>query len=169
MNFDLASAEVAFCNVYYQCLRDIDKRTGLTSVSFPAIATDSDGIEPWTAIHATIKAVVQFDEDTAASPGDLRTISFVNLSLSVADTMTVVYRQVLQNESDATTPTSETTSQVQLREPANLNDQSNDQSDWYAISGILKHQKRRGKDWYLVSWQGLYLVLFARANWASRL
>jgi hypothetical protein len=105
-------------------------------------------------IHAAIKAVVKFDEDTAAAPGDLRTVCFVNLSLSVADTMTVVYRQVLQNEPDVTTPTSENTTQVQLQNPANLNDLSNNQSDWYAISGILNHQKRKGKDWYLVSWQG---------------
>jgi hypothetical protein len=68
--------------------------------------------------------------------------------------MTVVYRQVLQNEPDVTTPTNKTTIQVQSQNLANSNDPSNDQSDWYAILGILKHQKLKGKDWYLVSWQG---------------
>ena len=153
-NIDVTSAEVALGDVYYQCLRNTDSRAGLTSISFPAIATETSGIEPWTALHAAVKAVAQFDEHTAASPGDLRCICFVNLTLSIADAMTVVCRQVFQNQPEPTIATDEVTPQVQSQKSTNIDDQTSKQSEWYAISGILKHQKRKGKDWYLVSWQG---------------
>jgi hypothetical protein len=47
--------------------------------------------------HAAAKAIVAFDKDTSASPGTLRSITFFTLTLSVADVLHVVFRQVLQD------------------------------------------------------------------------
>jgi hypothetical protein len=64
-----------------------------------------DQFDPWTATHAAAKAVVAFDKDTSARPGTLRTVTFFTLILSVADILHVVFRQVLQDNTQVQTET----------------------------------------------------------------
>jgi hypothetical protein len=72
------------------------------------------------------------------------------LTLSVADVLHVVFRQVLQDtqvqiethaQQEAQQPNSQTTQQ----EPSG--------TQWHPIKSIQRHQKRKGKDWYLVQWE----------------
>jgi hypothetical protein len=73
------------------------------------------------------------------------------LTLSVADVLHVVFRQVLQDntqvqiEMHAQQEAQQTNSQTTQQEPSG--------TQWHPIKSILRHQKRKGKDWYLVHWE----------------
>jgi hypothetical protein len=94
---------------------------------------------------------VSFDENLAAAPGALRNITFVKLTLSALDVMNVVFRQVLQ---DGVPATLQPTLDAATAEPEIEAQPQQQQSEWFPIKSILSHQKRKGKDWYLVQCDG---------------
>jgi hypothetical protein len=148
---DALLAETTLTTAYYNCLLEVDKQRDIQSVALPILGVSANHFDIWTAAHAAAKAVVSFDENSAAAPGALRNITFVNLTLTALDAMNVVFRKVLQDGApaalqpipDAATAEPETEAQPQQQ-----------QSEWFPIKSILSHQERKGKDWYLVQWDG---------------
>jgi hypothetical protein len=149
---DALLAEITLTTTYYNCSMEADKQRDIQSITLPVLGVSANRFVIWTAAHAAAKAVVSFDENSAAAPGALRGIIFVNLTLSALDVMNVVFRQVLQDGApamlqpnlDAATAEPETEAQPQQKQ----------QAEWFPIKSILSHQKRKGKDWYLVQWDG---------------
>jgi hypothetical protein len=81
---------------------EADKQQDIQNITLPILGVSANRFDIWTAAHAAAKAVVSFDENSAAAPGALRNITFVNLTLSALDVMNVVFRQVLQDGAPAT-------------------------------------------------------------------
>jgi O-acetyl-ADP-ribose deacetylase (regulator of RNase III) len=148
---DALLAETTLTTAYYNCLMEADKQQDIQSITLPILGVSANRFDIWTAAHAAAKAVVSFDENSAAAPGALRNITFVNLTLSALDVMNVVFRQVLQDGAHATL---QPTLDAATAEPEIEAQPQQQQSEWFPIKSILSHQKRKGKDWYLVQWDG---------------
>jgi hypothetical protein len=67
------------------------------------------------------------------------------------DVTNVVFRQVLQDGAPATL---QPIPDAATAEPETEAQPQQQQSEWFPIKSILSHQKRKGKDWYLVQWEG---------------
>jgi hypothetical protein len=72
---------------------------------YQSISTGKFGVDEWTMAHTAAKAVLQFDADIATTPGSLRVIKFVTLSLTTADVLVAVFRQLLENDDTVATDT----------------------------------------------------------------
>jgi O-acetyl-ADP-ribose deacetylase (regulator of RNase III)/transposase InsO family protein len=127
---------------FYTCLTNTDLRKDATTLALPAISTGKLGVDEWTMAHAAAKAVLKFDTDTASSPGSLRVIKFVSLSLTTADVLVAVFKQLLQNDNTVATDTS-----VSPPEPDKKT------TEWHTIDRILRHRKFKGRTQYLVKWE----------------
>jgi O-acetyl-ADP-ribose deacetylase (regulator of RNase III) len=149
---DALLAETTLTTAYYNCLMEADKQRDIQSIALPILGVSANRFDIWTAAHAAAKAVVSFDENSAAAPGALRNITFVNLTLSALDVMNVVFRQVLQDGAPATLQPAPATFEPEPEIEAQQQQQQ--LSEWFPIKSILSHQKRKGKDWYLVQWDG---------------
>lgn len=147
-DFDALRAENELCNTYYRCLKAIDSKPDIESVAIPLIVC-TDVLEPWSASHNAIKALVKFDQETYQTPGNLKRVVFVNLSLATVDVLTTVCRKILESP---VVSLDQTASQQQSQETTDNTTTANDE-DWYPISEILKGQKRKGKMYYLVRWE----------------
>jgi hypothetical protein len=144
-------AETTLNHTFYNCLCEADKHRDFQTLALLMLVIRQDQFDPWTAAHAAAKTIIAFDNDTAYKPGTLRSITFFTLTLSVADVLHVVFRQVLQDNTQVQIET-----HVQ-REAQQLNSQTTQQepsdTQWYPIKCILKRHKRKGKYWYLVHWE----------------
>jgi len=156
---------------FYNCLRLVDQSSTFSSIAFPAISAGIYGMDSWTVAHAAAKAVKQFDVDTQQAPGSLRHIEFIMLSLTLADTVSAVCREVLPDAqgishdvtsaADVTadnTPPGATNGPSQTTEP-----EAERSEEWYTIDRLLRHKRQRGKDWYLVKW-----VDYETPSWIER-
>jgi O-acetyl-ADP-ribose deacetylase (regulator of RNase III) len=126
----------------YTCFAHTDAKPDVTSMALPAISTGKFGVDDWTMAHAAAKAVLQFDADTATKPGSLRVIKFVSLSLTTADVLVAVFRQVLKKEDTVATDTDVPMPPV-----------DNNANEWHTIDRILRHRKHKGRMQYLVKWE----------------
>ena len=61
----------------------------------------------------------------------------------------VVFRQVLQDNTQVQVETQVKQQEVQPK----LQATQEPEVQWHPVKTILRHQKRKGKDWYLVQWQ----------------
>ena len=175
----LASTAVYDC--FAACLQTADHIDGVTSIAIPAISAGIFGMNAWDVSHEAIKALLDFDRNSANSKGDLVKIEFVCLDLSVADTMNTVFRQGLPPPSTTvsdlcegedvdepigddypavenipTTPApeievSDPPSDIVTGENVTPTDANTD-NVWYEVKRILKTKRQRGKDLYLVEW-----------------
>lgn len=145
---------------FYNCFTVADKSGNFESLACPAISSGIFGMEKWTVAHEAAKALKQFDIDTLQDPGSIRKIEFVVLSMDFADIISTVFRQTILpalTTNQLVSPTNDLlTSQVDtnadnLGNPAVPTTGKND--EWLAIEEILRHQKRRSKDFYLVKWK----------------
>jgi O-acetyl-ADP-ribose deacetylase (regulator of RNase III) len=102
---DALLAETTLNHAFYNCLSEADRHRDVQSVAIPLLGVRPDQFDPWTATHSAAKAVVASDKDTAATPGTLRTIAFFRLTLTVADILHVVFRLVLQGNTEVQTET----------------------------------------------------------------
>jgi hypothetical protein len=103
------------------------------------------------------KAVCKFDEQTQTSSSQMKCIQFVNLCITDADVLCVVLRQALSQVQQETTE--ETPDELsQAPETANADDAEapvpTQASQWMPIKGLLKHRRQKGKDFFLVAWEG---------------
>jgi hypothetical protein len=128
--------------IFYTCFTHIGARQDVTSLAVPAISTGKLGVDEWTMAHAIAKSILQFDAGTATTPESLRVIKFVTLSLTTADVLVAVFRQLLKNEDTVTTDTNVS--------PPPVNNNSN---EWHTIDRILRHQKHKGRMQCLVKWE----------------
>jgi hypothetical protein len=145
-------AETTLNRTFYNCLCEADKHRDFQTLAIPMLGVRQDQFDPWTAAHAAAKANIAFDNDTVHKPGTLRSITFSTLTLSVVDILNVVFRQVLQ---DNTQVQMETHVQQETQQPnSQTTQQEASGTQWYPTKCILKHQKRKNKHWYLVHWEG---------------
>ena len=143
---------------YYNCLKLADGTPGLHSIAFPAISAGFFGMNQWTVAHAAARAVKQFESDTASSPGELLRVELINLTLSMADVMSVVFREVFPVKT-AINDQQQVIDQSQVTTPPVDEIQGDSQSqpaaadDWYEIERLLRHKRTKGVDYYLVKWK----------------
>ena len=107
----------------------------------------------WEIAHTTAKVAKQFI-DSSTHPS-LREIEFVTANHLLADTLTVIFAQTLQQtHSDATdiVGTHDSATTTQTTQPAQTQTGTRDSSSWYQVSNVLRRQKRNGKDMFLVEW-----------------
>ena len=105
------------------------------------------------------------------TPGSLQHIEFIMLSLTLADTVSAVCREVLPNAqviSQDATPAADVTADNTLPGASDASNQAAepkaDRTDeWYTIDRLLRHKRQRGKDWYLVKW-----VDYETPSWIER-
>jgi O-acetyl-ADP-ribose deacetylase (regulator of RNase III) len=156
---------------FYNCLNMIDQSPNFASIVFPAISAGIYGMDGWTVSHAAAKALKQFDADTRQAPGSLRQVEFIMLSLTLADTMSAVCREVLPDvqviNQDAT-PAADNAADVaapsEVCEPCQAAEPEAERTDeWFTIDRLLRHRRQRGKDWYLVKW-----VDYETPSWIER-
>jgi hypothetical protein len=87
----------------------------------------------------------------------VKVVQFVNLCITDADVLCVVLRQLmLQEQQDVVLAPPDATSQVPQ---STKNDQSQRASDsqvstWMPIKDILGRRRKKGKDYFLVAWDG---------------
>ena len=116
--------------------------------------------------------------------GRLRRVTFVTLSLTLADVLSTVLRTVVgsntrENETDFQTaskpcdPLVDPPNSTQISQQPNSTPQTEQtidpksnpvvDSQWFAIERILKRQLRKGKPWFLVKWQD-----YDETSWVPR-
>jgi len=88
-------AQTAVYDCFSACLQAADHMEGVTSIAMPAISAGIFGMDAWSVSREAFKALLDFDKNTAGSKGDLNSVEFVCLDLSVADVLNVVFRQGL--------------------------------------------------------------------------
>jgi O-acetyl-ADP-ribose deacetylase (regulator of RNase III) len=74
---DALVAETTLTTAYYNCLLEADKQRDIQSIALPILGVSANHFDIWTAAHAAAKAVVSFDENSAAAPGALRNITLL--------------------------------------------------------------------------------------------
>jgi hypothetical protein len=88
-------AQTAVFDCFSTCLQTADHVTDVRSIAIPAISAGLFGMDAWSVSHAAVQALLAFDAKTVSSAGDMVTVEFVCLDLSIADAMSVVFRQEL--------------------------------------------------------------------------
>jgi len=161
------------------CLQTADHMTDIHSIAIPAISVGNFGMDPWSVSHEAAKALVNFDAVSASSGGDLQEIEFVCLDLAIADILNVVFRQEfatpISGSTNAAEPDVNDTLTADERPtvidtqpapvvadalidpavvlPPDSNPTSvGDANEWHDIKQIVSHQRRQGRDYYLVDW-----------------
>jgi hypothetical protein len=123
-------------------LCEADKHRDFQTLAIPVLGIRQDQFDPWTASHAAAKAIVAFDKDTAASPGTLRIITFFTLTLSVADILHVVFRQVLQDDTQVQTKTH---AEQQQEVQPNLQATQQQEVQWHPIKTIYGIRREKAE------------------------
>jgi hypothetical protein len=52
-------------HTFYNCFCEADKHGDLQTLAIPMLEYAKNQFDPWTAAHATAKAIIAFDNDTA--------------------------------------------------------------------------------------------------------
>ena len=78
---------------YYNCLKLADVTHGCSSIALPALSAGFFGAHQWEIALAAANAIKRFDVDTASAPGKLLRVELANLTLTMADVMSVVFRK----------------------------------------------------------------------------
>jgi O-acetyl-ADP-ribose deacetylase (regulator of RNase III)/transposase InsO family protein len=154
---DYVDIESTLIDTICKCLSYVDKMTDVSTVTIAPIAKQSVGMDQWTLSHAMAKAICKFDEQTHGNEGQLKVVQFVNLCITDADVLCVVLKQLLlQDQQEASTTPSESSDQAEQPEVTNESrpDTSSQDSVWYPIKKILGRKRQRGKDLFLVHWEG---------------
>ena len=168
------------CNSFYNSLVLAENTPDVTAIALPAISGGVFGVDRWSVAQAAADAINRFDADTGDLPGSLKRIYFVNLTLSVADTMSAVFRELLQvpqvdadqsgrSEDTLVEPPSTDGSQATdgVRQSDGASPDTADTltnapqvpimpgpSSWYPIEAIINHRQKGRRMEYLVKWQG---------------
>jgi len=110
--------------------------------------------------------------ETSQSPGHLRQIVLVNLTLTLADVMSVFFRELFPvntitpsttdalntyvvDSHDSILPATETSNIADITPPDNVPPAITTKApdEWYAVECLLKHKRQKGRDFFLVKWQ----------------
>jgi len=145
-------AQSKLVETYYNCLKLADETSDFPILTLPAIAASFFGLKHCSLSHAVTCAVKRFVSDTARLPGQLRCIILVNLTLTLADIMSVVFEKCPVT---VTAPPDVSNAEVA---PPQVDIQPADTTkatdEWLAVeSCLLKHKSQKGLDFYIVKWQ----------------
>jgi O-acetyl-ADP-ribose deacetylase (regulator of RNase III) len=139
---------------YFNCLKLADETAGSNVLTMPAIGANFFGVNQWPLAHAVASAIKQFVNDTTHAPGHLKRVVLVNLTLSLADIMSVVFRELFPVD---TVPPLVTDTLEQVATPSHDNtaqaDMSNETGEWFEIDCLLKRKRQKGRDLFLVKWK----------------
>jgi hypothetical protein len=151
---DYRVTETELIETIYQCLLTVDQMSDVSKIIIAPIAIQSVGMDQWTLSHAMFKVICKFDEQTLDSSGKLKAVQFVNLSITDADILCVVLRQLLLQEHQETVAPPDTFSQVPQETEAEKLQQAppSQESSWIPIKGIMGITRK--KDLFLVAWEG---------------
>jgi O-acetyl-ADP-ribose deacetylase (regulator of RNase III) len=164
-------AQVHCKECYTACLRHANRMPGVKSVAVPAISAGLFGMDPWTVAHAAAQAISDFDND--AAPKEIILIELVCIDLTTADVVKTVFRQILTtpgvtpgrevspnrspipvDTEDPDRPTESAESDPnELVEPVEGVSTESSADIWYAVKRLVRHQRKKGKDLYLVEWE----------------
>jgi O-acetyl-ADP-ribose deacetylase (regulator of RNase III) len=156
-SYDHINTEAELISAILQCLLTVDTMSDISTIVIAPIATQSVGMDQWTLSHAMVKALCKFDEQTCDNPGQVKVVQFVNLCITNADVLCVVLRQLmLQEQQEVVLAPPEATSQVPQSTENNQSQRASGSqvSTWVPIKDILGHRRRKGKDYFLVAWDG---------------
>ena len=141
--------------IYHNCFNQaVTSATKSLAFSFP-LTEDYVGTDLWDISHTFARAIQQFlDSDQGPH---LESIEFVTPNQQVADTLVVVLSNTLHSpvppDAPEQTPDSpKNPDQTTNDSPPLPSVPTRDPTQWYQISGILKRQKRNGRDMFLVQW-----------------
>jgi len=157
-----AQQQLELC--YFRCLKTANELPNIHAICIPPLGAKFFGFDAWTIAHCAAKAVRQFISETHVTSRQLKHIEFINLTLSMADITSVVFREVFQtiNRHQDTNETACKSTEMTLDAtgPSPTTDMSATQTTqplqtdevWYPIDKVLKHKRVRSKDFYLVKW-----------------
>lgn len=162
-------------DAFLACLRCADMTSDVQSIALPALCTGLFGMDVWTVSHAAVQALIDFDCSVSQVAGGLNTIEFVCLDMTTADIMNTVFRQVInvpildatltqQTDNDIVSLLQSTDSPIPDGQISDNNDSPDatepapapaptfqtSNGEWHAIKGIIRRQRRKGKELYLV-------------------
>jgi hypothetical protein len=124
---------------------EIADRSEIKCIGIPFPDLQGITLDRWSVCQNLAQAIVEFDQKSMQTPGQLEVIEFVCLALCVADCLSVVTKQVFpdqQQESDQATEPQHDDQQVnsQHNAPAGAEAQADQPNDtvWYPVDKLLK-------------------------------
>jgi O-acetyl-ADP-ribose deacetylase (regulator of RNase III) len=133
----------------YNCLVGT-KALGMKSLTLPAVTHKDKSLGPWETAQAMVDAVCQFDVEMKERSNDerhLTSIEFINLTLDIADVTSFVFRGIFK------VANIQRDGEIEDKPEGDIDAQPRLTGDWFDITGLLKHRRKRGKDEYLVQWK----------------
>jgi O-acetyl-ADP-ribose deacetylase (regulator of RNase III) len=89
------TAQEQLTQCYYNCIKEAD-RLGQSSICIPALGTGVNTFDVWTIAHCAARAMRKYIDARTDKSGYLRSVEFINLTLSLADIMSCVFREVFR-------------------------------------------------------------------------
>ena len=157
---DQIAAQKLLEQCYFNCLHLADSMTDMTTIGIPAIGAGFFGFDSWTIAHSAAKATRRYITELQTAR-TLKRVEFICLTLSMADKMSIIFREVLEDKTtddkmdDKITPVVQQTSRATETATAETSEGGQTQptqDEWQAIDYILRHKRVRSKDLYLVRW-----------------
>jgi hypothetical protein len=134
-------------------LKAADRLADMQTVVLCVIRPTAIRLDEWTTVHAITKAICKFDDDTSTHQGSLKQVQCVTLTLSIADIVSAVLKQMLLKEvinncnNQLQGQTSKRLNGLTRRSrlARNLNRQVKKELQRYAVKRLIKKGERNGK------------------------
>jgi hypothetical protein len=133
---------------YLRCLEHAEQK-GLSSIAITAMPSEEEApTDAWALAQAAAEALKEFTQ-THGKP-TLSSVEFVKGAMVVADIFATVFNKILGSKGEGP-QVEETRGDTELTpvEPA----PNKPTTEWHEIDCVLKRQKKKGGDMFLVRWK----------------
>jgi len=79
---------------YFRCLKTANELQDTRGICIPPLGANFWGFDTWTISQCTAKAARHFIDETSPTTRKMKHVEFINLTLSMADIMSIVFREV---------------------------------------------------------------------------
>jgi hypothetical protein len=156
-----------WANIFRQILATADAGNDSVAIPFPFMPVSDADV--WALAQGVAETVRSYDAETVATGGSLRHVSLYNMSLTTADILGFILRQLLYDRKcvrvQEKPESHDSIPDVQIESSHRLGDESenqqpstgtevNKQSEWFEIDRVLRQRKNKSRMQYLVKWKG---------------